>query len=213
MANLFLHYAFDLWMKVHWPRIEFERYADDIICHCSSEGQAKHLKQELTERFNSCGLALHPDKTKIVYCKSSYFRQEYPVISFDFLGFTFRPRLTRSRLKKMMVGFTPAISSKSAMRIRNVIRSWVLSRKQAVGLEELSNAINSRVQGWVNYYGKFGIWEFRRILFHLDEHIIRWAQRKYKRLNRRRRAVKWLRSVRKASPTLFVHWRLYLTIG
>jgi group II intron reverse transcriptase/maturase len=213
LANLFLHYACDLWLKVHRPAIKFERYADDSICHCSSEADARSLKQELSDRFNACGLSLHPDKTKIVYCKSSYFKQEYPEISFDFLGFTFRPRLTRSRFGNMMVGFTPAISKKSAKRIRQAINSWGLQRKQAVDLVVLSKAVRSSVQGWINYFGKFGIFELRRVLFHLDEHIIRWAQRKYKRLFRRKRAVHWLRSVRKAYPTQFAHWRLYSTIG
>ena len=212
LANLFLHYTFDMWMKKHWPDTEFERYADDIICHCNSEKEAGQLRQELTERFDSCGLALHPDKTKIVYCKSSYFKQSYPEISFDFLGFTFRPRSTRSFRGNWMVGFTPAISRKSAKRIRESISEWKLPKKQALCLKELSEAVRSRVQGWINYYGKFGIGELRRVLFHLDEHIIRWAQRKYKRLHRRARAVKWLRFVRKTCPTQFAHWRLYSTL-
>jgi RNA-directed DNA polymerase len=212
LANLYLHYAFDLWMKIHWPGTEFERYADDIICHCNSEVEARCLKQELSVRFESCGLALHPDKTKIVYCKSSYFKQTYPEISFDFLGFTFRPRLTRSFRGNRMVGFTPAISRKSANRIREAISLWELPRKQDLCLSDLSKMIRSRVQGWINYYGKFGIGELRRVLFHLDEHIIRWAQRKYKRLGRRARAIKWLRFVRKTCPTQFAHWRLYSTM-
>jgi RNA-directed DNA polymerase len=212
LANLFLHYAFDLWMNIHKPEVEFERYADDIISHCKSEAEARRLKQELTKRFNACGLTLHPDKTKIIYCKSSYFKQEYPEIGFDFLGFTFRPRLTRSRYGNMMVGFTPAISRKSAKRIREAIRQFGLPRKQALGLKELSEIIRSKVQGWINYYGEFGIAELRRVLFHLDEHIIRWAQRKYKRLRRKARAVRWLRFVRKVSPTQFAHWRLYSTM-
>ena len=212
LANLFLHYAFDLWMKIHKPSIEFERYADDIICHCKSEVMARRLKWELTERFKACGLALHPDKTKIIYCKSSYYKQEYPEISFDFLGFTFRPRLTRSRHGNMMVGFTPAISRKSAKHIREAISKWELPRRQAFQLNDLSEIIRSRVQGWINYYSKFGIGELRRVLFHLDEHIIRWAQRKYKRLRRRSRAVRWLRFVRNACPTQFAHWRLYSTM-
>jgi group II intron reverse transcriptase/maturase len=212
LANLFLHYAFDLWMKIHWPKNEFERYADDIICHCNSEREARQLKQELTERFESCGLTLHPDKTKIVYCKSSYFKQTYPEISFDFLGFTFRPRPTRSFRGNRMVGFTPAISRKSAKRIREAISLWEVPRKQALCLNDLSEIIRSRVQGWINYYGKFGIGELRRVLFNLDEHVIRWAQRKYKRLCRKARAVKWLRFVRKVNPTQFAHWRLYSTM-
>ena len=213
LANLFLHYTFDLWVKAHWSAVNFERYADDIICHCSSEAEARRLKQELTDRFKTCGLSLHPEKTKIVYCKSSYYRQEHSETGFDFLGFNFRPRLTRSRFGNLMVGFTPAISRKSAKRIRQAIKSWRLPRMQAWNLGALSKFLWPRVQGWINYYGKFGIGELRRILFHLDEHIIRWAQRKYKRLYRKARAVKWLRMVRKASPTQFAHWRLYSATG
>jgi len=212
LANLFLHYAFDRWMKNHWPDTGFERYADDIICHCKSEQEARRLKRELAERFDSCGLKLHPEKTKIVYCKSSYFKQTYPATSFDFLGYTFRPRPTRSFRGNRMVGFTPAISGKSAKRIREAIRSWSLPKKQALGLKELSEIIAPRVRGWINYYGKHGLGELRRVLFYLDEQIIRWAQRKYKRLCRRARAVKWLRFVRKVCPTQFAHWRLYSTM-
>jgi len=147
LANLFLHYGFDLWMTTHRPQIAFERYADDIICHCESEEEAIRLKRELKERFNACGLSLNPDKTKVVYCKSSYFKGEYPEISFDFLGFTFRPRPTRSFRGNRMVGFTPAISKKSAKRIRQEINSWELSRKQSLSLDALSEVIWSRVQG------------------------------------------------------------------
>jgi group II intron reverse transcriptase/maturase len=151
LANLFLHYTFDCWMKNHWPNIEFERYADNIICHCNSEGEALRLKQELAERFNVCGLKLHPKKTRIVYCKSSYFKRTYPQISFDFLEFTFRPRPTRSFRGNRMVGFTPAISRKSAKRIRETMSLWKLPRRQALSLNDLSEIIRSRVQGWVNY--------------------------------------------------------------
>lgn len=147
LANLFLHYTFDLWMKSHWPAIKFERYADDIICHCSSVEETRRLKQELTERFKSCGLSLHPEKTKIVYCKSSYFRRDYSEISFDFLGFTFRPRLTQSRFGNLLVGYTPAISRKSAKRIRQAIKSWRLPRLQVWNLGVLSKFIWPRVQG------------------------------------------------------------------
>lgn len=193
--------------------MNLKRYADDIICHCNSEGEASRLKQELTDRFKSCGLALHPGKTKIVYYKSSYFRQKYPEICFDFLGFTFRPRPTRSYRGNRMVGFTPAISRKSAKRIREAIRFLKLPKRQALSLDDLSELIRSRVQGWINYYGKFGIGELRRVLFYLDDDIIRWAQRKFKRLCRRARAVKWLRYIRRIKPVQFAHWRLYTTMA
>ena len=214
LANLFLHYAFDLWVERHWPGIQFERYADDIICHCVSEKEARHLKQVLTERLRTCGLTLHSEKTKIVYCKSSYYRQDHQETSFDFLGFTFRPRLARSRNDNLMVSFTPAISRKSAKHIRQIMRYWHLSRYQDLDVNALSKSMWPRVQGWINYYGRFGIGELRRVLFHLDEHIMRWAQRKYKKLRRRSRVIRWLHRVRKTQPSLFAHWRLQIeTVG
>ena len=197
LANLFLHYVFDVWVVRHWPGIQFERYADDIICHCDSEREARRLKELLVERFQACGFTLHPYKTKIVYCKSSYHQRDYRETSFDLLGYTFRPRLARSRKGNLMVGFTSAISRRSAKRIRQVMRRWYLSRHQDLDIRALSKSIWSRVQGWINYYGRFGIGELRRVLFHLDEHIMRWAQRKYKKLRRRSRAIRWLQRVRK----------------
>ena len=213
LANLFLHYAFDIWVERNWPGIQFERYADDIICHCASEKEAEALKEVLTERFQSCGLTLHPEKTKIVYCKSSYHTGEYPEVSFDFLGYTFRPRLARSRAGNMMVSFTPAISSKSAKRIRTSMRNWHLSCWQSLDISEVAKNIWLRVQGWINYYGLFGISELRRVLYHLDEHIVRWIQRKYKKLRRRSKAFRWLRRVRKDNSCLFAHWRFRIEGG
>jgi len=210
LANLFLHYAFDVWIERNWRGVQFERYADDIICHCASEKEALALKSLLTERFRSCGLALHPDKTRIVYCKSSYHRGNYPEISFDFLGYTFRPRSARSRTGGMMVGFTPAISRKSAKRIRSVMRDWYLPGWQSLEISEVAGNIRSRLQGWINYYGRYGAGELKRVLYHLDEHIVRWIQGKYKKLRRRSRAFRWLRYVRKSNPGLFAHWQFSL---
>lgn len=213
LANLFLHYVFDVWVEKHWPGIQFERYADDIICHCVSEREAISLKEVLTERFQSCGLALHPEKTKIVYCKSSYHKGKYPEISFDFLGYTFRPRVACSRFGKMMVSFTPAISRKSARRIRKTMRGWQLRRWQSLDIAEVAGNIRACIQGWINYYGRFGKSELKRILYHLDEHIVRWIQGKYKKLRRRSKAFRWLRRVRKDNPSLFAHWRFRIEGG
>lgn len=214
LANLFLHYAFDVWIGRNWSGILFERYADDIICHCASEGEALALKRQLTERFSACGLTLHSDKTRIVYCKSSYHPGEYKEISFDFLGYTFRPRLARSRSGNMMVSFTPAISGKSAKRIRSTVRGWYLRGWQSQTISQVAANIRSRLDGWINYYGRFGSWELSRVLYHLDEHIVQWIQGKYKKLRRRSRAYRWLRRVRRSNPVLFAHWRFsYRTVG
>jgi len=206
LANLFLHYAFDIWVERNWPGIQFERYADDMICHCASEKEAAALKEVLTERFQSCGLTLHPEKTKIVYCKSNYHKDKYPEISFDFLGYTFRPRLACSRFGQMMVSFTPAISRKSAKRLRKTMRDWQLWRWQFLDIAEVADNIRACIQGWINYYGSFGKSELKRILYHLDEHIVRWIQGKYKKLRRRSKAFRWLRRVRKDNPRLFARW-------
>ena len=89
LANLFLHYAFDVWMARTFPHIQFERYADDIICHCKSAEEARALWGALADRFAACKLVLHPEKTKIVYCKDANRRGDFPNQSFDFLGFQF----------------------------------------------------------------------------------------------------------------------------
>jgi retron-type reverse transcriptase len=108
LANLFLHYAFDIWLKRGFPGVPFERYADDIICHCRSEREALALRQVLERRFTQCGLVLHPKKTKVVYCKDTNRRGEHPILQFDFLGYTFRPRLAQWRGGLYGVSFLPA---------------------------------------------------------------------------------------------------------
>lgn len=124
LANLFLHYAFDYWMQRKYPHVPFERYADDMVCHCRTESQARKLLADLNERLGDCGLKLHSEKTKIVYCKDEDRKGDYPVKKFDFLGYTFRPRLSRNRRGKFFVNFSPAISNKAAKAIRKKVRSW-----------------------------------------------------------------------------------------
>ena len=124
LANLFLHYAFDKWMERNFPNISFERYADDSVCHCKSEAQAKMLKNALEQRMEEVGLELHPEKTKIVYCKDADRTQTYSNIQFDFLGFTFRPRKSKNKYGKYFINFTPAISNKAIKRITSVMREW-----------------------------------------------------------------------------------------
>ena len=70
-----------------------ERYADDIVAHCETEDEAVKLKSEIAKRMEQCGLELHPEKTKIVYCKDANRIDDYELHSFDFLDFGFRPRL------------------------------------------------------------------------------------------------------------------------
>ena len=95
LANLFLHYAFDVWMRKRFPDLQFERYCDDAVVHCTTEQQAQFVRDAIAQRLAQCGLELHPDKTRIVYCKDADRRATYANERFDFLGYTFRPRLSK----------------------------------------------------------------------------------------------------------------------
>ena len=207
LSNLFLHYAFDKWMERSFPELPFERYADDVICHCVSERQAKHLLNNIKSRLAQCRLELNVQKTKIVYCKDSNRKGSYVNESFDFLGFTFRPRLSRNRNGRYFVNFSPAASNKATKAIRQGIRSWNLHRRTDKSLEDFAHMFNPIIRGWINYYGSYCKSALYRTFWHLDRILSRWASRKYKRLRgRQRRAQQWLRGIRKRQPLLFAHW-------
>ena len=209
LANLFLHYAFDVWMQRHYPSVPFERYADDVIVHCRSEQQARFVLAELRRRFTRCGLELHPTKTRIVYCKDGRRRGEYECIMFDFLSYTFRPRAARNRHGKLAVGFLPAISAKAAKEIRQVIHRWRLASRTHHQLGDLARLTNVVVRGWLDYYGRFYRSECVRVLRHLNKALVQWARRKYKRFHHSQRASEyWLGRIARRDPHLFVLWQL-----
>ena len=209
LANLFLHYVFDEWMRRNFETIPFERYADDIVVHCRSEKQAKWIKTVIDKRLKECRLELHPDKTKIAYCKDTFREGNYPNEKFDFLGYTFRPRLSKSRHGNFFVSFLPAVSEEAAKSIRKTIRSWRLHRMTDKSLKDLACMFNPIIRGWVNYFGQFYKSELYPVLNQLNGALQRWAMRKYKKLRRRRRkAYYWLGRIVKKRSYLFAHWRL-----
>lgn len=209
LANLFLHYVFDEWMRKIHPSIPFERYADDIIVHCKSENQARWIIAEIERRLAQCKLELHPEKTKIVYCKDGKQRGGYPNEKFDFLGYTFRPREACSREGKRFVGFLPAVSDKAAKRMRLVMRSWKIHRRSDLRLEDLVRLSNPIIRGWINYYGQFYKSALRWTFNVLNRILVRWAMRKYKKLRyHRRRAAHWLGRIALQKPKLFYHWQM-----
>jgi RNA-directed DNA polymerase len=206
LANLFLHYAFDGWMKRHHPEVPFERYADDIICHCDSQAQAQALRDELQSRLAECGLQLHPVKTKIVHCADSHRPDQGRPCRFDFLGFTFKPRSAGGR-GGVFTTFSPAVSDKALTAMRQTVRSWSLSRRGSQSLRQLRDEIEPKVRGWVNYYGAYRPSTLDRALRVLDEHLVIWARRKYKRMQKHRnRAWEWLKGLQFREPRLFPHW-------
>jgi RNA-directed DNA polymerase len=207
LANLFLHYAFDCWMQREHPDIPFERYADDVICHCRSEAQALKLCQALEQRFAECRLQLHPQKTKVVYCSDANRPGKYPERCFDFLGYTFRPRRAQNRDGKRFVSFLPAVSNKAAKRMRQRVRRWRLHRRNDLSLQDIADWVRPILSGWVRYYGRFYPSELRAELRTIDAFIVRWAVRKYKRFRGHTKAVwAWLRALKWRNPNLFAHW-------
>jgi RNA-directed DNA polymerase len=209
LANLFMHYAFDLWMTRECPSLPFERYADDIICHCSSERQAIFLKKRISERFAECSLQLHPEKTIIAYCRDARRQGGYSRVAFDFLGFTFRPRQVVDKAGEKFVGFTPAISQKSLKAIRKEMHGWRFHRHSDISLEEIARRINPVVRGWMNYYGSFTRSALGKVADDIDKLLARWVMMKFNNLRRRKRqARKWVYSVRKRQRHLFSHWNL-----
>lgn len=209
LANLFLHYAFDQWIETNCSDIPFERYADDAVCHYKSEKQAKWLKESLEKRMAECRLELHPIKTKIVYCRDADRKDRYINEAFDFLGYTFRQRMSKNRWGKFFMNFSPAVSNKALKRIRQTIREWKLHLRSDKSLEDLAQMYNSNIRGWITYYGKF----YKSMLYptfrHLDVILSRWSMRKFKTLkNHKRRARHWIERIAQKETKLFAHWSL-----
>ena len=207
LANLFLHYTFDDFMAKEFPNIPWARYADDGIAHCASLKQAKYLQRRLEERFQLFGLELNLEKTKIVYCKDDDRQRDYPTISFDFLGYTFRPRHSKNKYGKFFTNFLPAIADKAKKAIRKVVRSWRLQLKADKTLQDISNMFNKKIQGWINYYGHFYKSEMYSVLRYINNCLVKWVRRKYKKRKHRRRAEYWLGAIAQRERNLFAHWK------
>ena len=178
------------------------------MLHCKSEAQAHLVKEKLCKRFEECGLILHPEKTRIVYCKDSNRKGDYPVTSFTFLGYTFRPRKVKDKYGRIYVGFVPAVSRESLKAMRQTIRSWHLQLKSAKELADLSKSYNPVLTGWKNYYGRFHASAMAPVWCHMNLYLMRWLMRKHKRFIRRtKRTIKALERMAVAMPEAFVHWK------
>jgi len=213
LANLFMHYAFDRWMDREHPGCPFERYADDIVAHCDTETRAHMLRAAIAERLGTFGLELHPDKTRIVYCKDANRPGTSQHTSFDFLGYTFRGRLAWGR-RGYFVSFSPAISAKARKAVSQKIRAWHLNRRTSTDLSSLAREINPQARGWIRYYGAFYRSELDFLARRINQHLVRWAMQKFKRLRRSpAKARAWLHSIRERYPRLFAHWTIYLHTG
>lgn len=200
-------------MAENQPSIEFERYADDIIVHCVSRKQAEFIRRAIEERLRNCRLEVHPEKTKIVYCKDDMRKEEYPLNAFDFLGYTFRPRLAMNYRGERFITFSPAVSRKALKSMGEKIRGWKLGKRSDLTIIDMAMEINIIVQGWINYYGKFrpsGLFPIFKQLVNMQ---VQWVRRKYKKLRSYRKANKWLLRMAKKEKFLFVHWEWWYRMG
>ena len=209
LANLFLHYAFDSWLATQFPAVSFERYADDAVVHCVSKAQAEQVLGAIEDRMAQVGLEVHPGKTRIVYCKDDTRRGRHEHERFTFLGYTFRPRLAKSKRGNFFVSFLPAVSDDAKKAIGKQIRRWRINLRSDKTITDFARSINPVVQGWINYYGRFYKSRLYPVLRRINAYLLRWATRKYKRLRGHLlRAVRWLQNVARREPALFAHWRL-----
>jgi group II intron reverse transcriptase/maturase len=213
IANLFLHYGFDTWMTREFPGVRFERFADDAVVHCVTERQAYQVRQAIGRRFADIGLLLHPDKTRIVYCKDDRRRRDYDQVTFTFCGYAFRPRKAWDKIRgRARTGFLPAVASGKLTDMSRKAASWRLHRRTTLSLDDLAEEINPALRGWLNYFTVFYPSAVIPIGKRVDRHLMRWAKWKYKRLKRSdERARAWLRGVRQREPGLFAHWVLRYT--
>ena len=210
LANLFLHYALDKWLEITDKTMKYVRYADDVIIHCVSQSHSERLLKSIHERLQSVGLELHPQKTKIVYCKDFRRRENYPTVKFDFLGYSFQPRTTKSKTTKcLFLGFDCAISISSRKRIADKLGELKVEKLSFKSIVGIAKYLNPMIRGWINYYGKFRRSELHKVFRLLTNRLLRWARKRYKRYKTSLvKAYKWYKRIRKQFPYLFYHWQV-----
>lgn len=212
LANLFLHYALDLWLTQHFPSMRFVRYADDIVLHCGKEEEAHEALNAVKARLSSLKLQLNEEKTRIVYCKDYLRKHDYPNVQFGFLGYSFQPRAVQSRWNPgtKFTSFIPEISKDNQLKIRATIRESVHWRDTTQTLSDIASLLNAKVRGWINYFGRYGKRTLRFCILYVDFKLVKWLSRRHKCGHRAASAL-LARQVRK-TPSLFYHWHSRYTL-
>jgi group II intron reverse transcriptase/maturase len=207
LANLFMHYAFDLWLVREFPGCPFERYADDAVVHCRTKAQAELVLDRLRKRMEQVGVGLHPEKTRIVYCKDGKRRGSHEHTEFTFLGFTFRARGLRARNGNVFTGFAPAVSKDAIKKMSAQVKSWRLHTRTGHKIGEIARAVNPVIRGWMQYYGSFYKTELEPVLRRINAYLVRWIRRKYRRLRPVKNARGAWKRITGQYPALFAHWQ------
>ena len=209
LVNLFLHYVLDKWLQKQYPELPWCRYADDGLVHCKSQAEAEHMLEVLTQRFGDCGLELHPQKTHIVYCKDGRRKQRYERTSFDFLGYTFRPRVCKNRKRNsLFISFTPAVSKDALKAMRRKIRTLRVRMATDMSIAQIAQWLNPLIHGWLAYFGRYCRSALYPMCRHVNKALVRWARRKFKALRRHKsRAAQFMEKIAEQNPRLFAHWK------
>lgn len=211
LANIFLDIVFDKWLSKESPTTEFERYADDIVIHCRNIKESLRLLENIKQRLKDCKLEINQEKSKIVYCRNNQKRQppfNVRYQKFDFLGFTFKPRVIKER-SKLKLGFSPAISQKSSTKITNVLKQMNLHRMTQFSISTIAGLLKLKIRGWIIYFCKFRMSEMRKVFKLLHVRLVKWIRNKYRRFRKQRWyvAYKYLQNISKDYSNLFEHWK------
>lgn len=213
LANIFMHHAFDKWMEECNPHNPFERYADDVIVHCQNQQEAETLLQSIIARLGEWKLEVNLSKTQIVYCRDDKRKGPYEPSSFTFMGYDFKQRKAKSKYGVWM-NFSPAVSVSAIKDMQDEIRDWRIGRRSDRSLEDIAELINPITRGWINYYGAFHKSALYAPLSRINESLVRWLCRKYKRYrNRPGKAKSTLRMIYDRSQNLFAHWQVTRPLG
>jgi RNA-directed DNA polymerase len=209
LANLYLHNGFDKWMDEVNPQNPFERYADDIVIHCSSKEEAEKLLEKLKTRMQEYELELHPEKTKTVYCKNYQRHERHDNESFTFLSYSFQPRTIKSKFgggKRLLV-FGAAICNAAKTNIRTVIKTVLPTQWNTQKLEWFAQRLNPKIRGWINYYSLFNKDEANGVFYYLNKLIRKWIKNTYKILGKKKLYKKY-QLIQAENPLLFYHWKI-----
>lgn len=209
LANLYLHHAFDKWMEVTHSQYSFERYADDIVIHCSSKAEAERMRSELETRMQEFALTLHPEKTKIVYCKNYQRLERHDNESFTFLSYSFQPRTMKAKFgkAKRIIVFSAAVCNAAKASIRTAIKEVLRTQWSTQTLAWFANKLNPKIRGWINYYSRFNRDEAHGVFYYLNELIRKWIKNTYKILGKDRLHKKY-QLIQAENPLLFYHWKM-----
>lgn len=208
LANIFMHYALDKWLELNYPQIKFVRYADDIVIHCSSKEEAELILKMIRQRLQQVKLRLNEEKTYIVYCRDYRRTKKHEKVQFGFLGFSYRPRKSKSKQagKTSYMAFTAEITPENQQKIRQEIKQTIQWNNTKMDIRDIAMLVNSKLRGWINYFGLYGKRDLRATLVHLDYRLIRWLQKKHK-ISSVRKATAKLGAIKCEQPLMFYHWQ------